>query len=143
MKRLSTGFTLIELMITVSIIAILAAVAYPSYVKQVLRSHRAEGRDALLQVQLAQEKYFLSNNSFTTLANLNVPDIKLNGSNYDTANGYYRVTVTVGTGTTPSYTAIAANNIVTGQFADGHCAQFSVTDTGDKSGTTNADCWTK
>lgn len=43
------GFTLIEVMITVVIVAILAAIAYPSYQEYVRRGHRAEARSALLQ----------------------------------------------------------------------------------------------
>jgi len=127
-----------ELMITVAIVAVLAAVAYPSYVSQIQRSHRAEARDALLQVQLAQEKYFLSNNAYGTLANLNIPDLKLSGTNYYTLNSYYKVTLPTQTSTT--FTAKADAN--GGQHNDGHCDYFQITDTGAKTAT-NADCWNK
>jgi type IV pilus assembly protein PilE len=55
MKRLK-GFTLIELMIVVSVIAILAAIAYPSYMDSVRKSRRTDGMAALVNVQLAQQK---------------------------------------------------------------------------------------
>ena len=50
------GFTLLELMIVVSVIAILAAIAYPSYQDSVRKSRRADGMAALANVQLAQQK---------------------------------------------------------------------------------------
>ena len=50
------GFTLIELMITVAIVGILGAIAYPSYTEYVRRGHRAEARAGLLQAQMWLER---------------------------------------------------------------------------------------
>ena len=50
------GFTLLELMIAVAVIAILASLAYPSYLDSVRKSRRADGMAALMNVQLAQQK---------------------------------------------------------------------------------------
>ena len=52
-----SGFTLIELMITVAIVAILAAIAYPSYQDSVRKGKRAEGRTALIDFLQQQERY--------------------------------------------------------------------------------------
>ncbi len=58
------GFTLIELMIVVAIVGILAAIAYPAYRDQVQKSHRADGKTALLMgVQLA-ERFFTQNGTY-------------------------------------------------------------------------------
>ena len=62
--RLAQGFTLIELMITVAIVAILAAVAYPSYLDSVLKGRRAEGRTAILNLLQQQERYYTQTGSY-------------------------------------------------------------------------------
>ncbi len=55
-RRPNRGFTLIELMITVAVVALLAAVALPSYNEYVMRSHRANARAALLQAAQWMER---------------------------------------------------------------------------------------
>lgn len=58
------GFTLIELMITVAIIGLLAAVAYPSYTSQIAKGRRAECRSGLLQSLQQQERYYSQYNAY-------------------------------------------------------------------------------
>lgn len=58
------GFTLLELMITLVIVAILAAIAVPSYQQYVLKSRRIEAIHGLQAIVGAMEKYFLDNNSY-------------------------------------------------------------------------------
>lgn len=60
------GFTLIELMITVAIIGILAAVAYPAYTDSVRKGRRAEGRAALTALLQQQERYLTQTGSYMT-----------------------------------------------------------------------------
>ena len=62
----SLGFTLIELMIVVAIIAILAAIAYPSYAAYGFRARRADGREMIIRVAAAQERYYTTFNAYTT-----------------------------------------------------------------------------
>ena len=59
-----TGFTLIELMIVIVVVAVLAAIAMPSYRQYVLRTHRTEAKRTLLNVAVAQEKFYLQNNTY-------------------------------------------------------------------------------
>ncbi len=56
MKRAARGFTLIELMITVAVVAILSAIAYPSYQEYVLRSRRVEAQSLLGEAAARQER---------------------------------------------------------------------------------------
>ena len=58
------GFTLIELMITVAIVGILAAIAYPSYLDSVRKGKRAEGRTALIDFLQQQERYLSQTGSY-------------------------------------------------------------------------------
>ena len=59
-----SGFTLIELMITVVVIGILAAIAYPSYQEFVKRGNRTEGQAFLSEVAARQERYYAQNHAY-------------------------------------------------------------------------------
>lgn len=137
MRANQTGVTLIELMIVVAVISILAAIAYPSYQTQVRRSHRTDATAALLQIQVAQEKYFLQNNSYGTLAQL-VPTslgLRTSGADIVTTNGYYRVDFSAQTATT--FTARATP--IGGQASDS-CGTYTISHTGTRTPTTSG-CW--
>ncbi|WP_272887738.1 type IV pilin protein [Caldimonas thermodepolymerans] len=55
------GFTLIELMIVVVVIAILAAIAYPSYQEHVVKSRRATAQACLLELGQFMERFYATN----------------------------------------------------------------------------------
>lgn len=59
-----TGFTLIEVMITVAIVGILAAIAYPSYQDSVLKGRRAQARTAITDLLLQQERFASQRNCY-------------------------------------------------------------------------------
>ena len=59
------GVTLLELMIVVVVISILATIAFPSYQRQVMRTHRADGKAALLQVGQELERCYTRFSSYT------------------------------------------------------------------------------
>ncbi|MDY6929824.1 MAG: type IV pilin protein [Pseudomonadota bacterium] len=62
--RVSSGFTLIELMIVVAIIGILAAIAYPSYQNYVESTRRGDAKGALMSFASAMERYYTQNGTY-------------------------------------------------------------------------------
>jgi type IV pilus assembly protein PilE len=60
------GFTLIELMITIAIIGILSAIAYPNYTEYIQRSNRAVAKAALLESQQFMERFYAANSRYST-----------------------------------------------------------------------------
>jgi type IV pilus assembly protein PilE len=67
------GFTLIELMITVAIVAMLAAIAIPSYRDSVRKGERGEGKAAILKALQAEERWFTQNNAYTAYVSTGTP----------------------------------------------------------------------
>ena len=68
-----TGFTLMELMVAVSVVAILTVIVMPLYRSSVHKSKRAECRSALVLAMQNEERYFTNNNAYNTLAAIGVP----------------------------------------------------------------------
>ena len=66
-KFVLRGFTLIELMITVVIIGILAAIAYPSYQNYTKQTRRSDAQIALTQAANQQEKFFTECNHYAQI----------------------------------------------------------------------------
>jgi len=64
MLKRQRGFTLIELMVTVAVIAILAAIAFPSYQDSLRKSRRTDGKNALTQAVANMERYYTENNTY-------------------------------------------------------------------------------
>jgi type IV pilus assembly protein PilE len=70
--RCNAGFTLIETMVTIGIAGVLSSVAYPSLEGQVMRARRTDALVALMQAQLAQERFRANNASYGSLADAGV-----------------------------------------------------------------------
>ena len=121
----SRGVTLLELMITVTVVAILAAVAYPSYMSHVRHTRRAEAIEHLLSAQLRQEEFRVTAGSYTS----NMAD--LGGATTDLYN--YAVAVSGN-----AYTLSASAATGKSQAQDSGCTAFTLNSQGDK---TPLACW--
>ncbi len=95
--RKSAGFTLIELMITVAIVGILAAIALPAYNEYIARAKRAEARAAILKAEGWLERFYTENNTYTnTLANNENTAFNARYSSVpSTGAAYYSITLVV------------------------------------------------
>lgn len=66
-RRAATGFTLIEVMITVAIVAILASIALPSYRDYVLRGQIVDAHNGLAALRTNMERHFQDNRTYDTV----------------------------------------------------------------------------
>jgi len=107
-NRRMRGFTLIELMIVVAVIGILAAIAYPSYQDSVRKAKRADAKEALLRIQLAEEKWRVNNPTYT--GTLGVGGLGMSATSNE---GYYALAITANSATATGFIVTAdliANN---------------------------------
>lgn len=130
-----TGFTLIELMITVSIVAIMMGIALPSYFQQIVKGNRSEAKIELLRIAQVQEGYFTQNLSYAN----SLTQLGLSANTVNTENLHYSVTLgaivpagCTGTAAAPSCTGFSINATPTSgtQTDDTHCTRFTLTNTG-------------
>jgi type IV pilus assembly protein PilE len=133
----NAGFTLIEIMITVMIVGILAAVALPTYQDQVAKSRRADAQQVLQQASLFMERFFTEHNSYLKTkaeADIELPvDLQKSGA-------YYNITISAKTRTSYELTATRA-----GAMTSDACGNFKLDNNGSRTtadGTKPvADCW--
>ena len=148
-KKDQDGFTLIELMLVTAVIAILAAIAYPSYLDQILKTRRSVAKSALVDLAARQTQYYLDNKTYTA----DLTDLSYSSSPaFIDASGnvvaatddtrVYRIGVVAGSVSATAFSVEAIPQL--GQAADTRCATLRLTSTGQKTATgggSSTVCW--
>ncbi len=147
----TAGFSLVELLVAMVIMAIITGIATAGYRQHVRRTHRTDATIALLQIATAQERYYLRHNRYATTGE-ELGDPPPDGLGLgETAHGHYRLALAAhADGAAIGYTATATAREGGRQADDLSCRQFTLTQDGQRGavaadGSTGAEirdrCW--
>jgi type IV pilus assembly protein PilE len=136
MRKRLAGFTLIELVIAMVIIAILATIAYPTYLEQLRKTRRNVGKNDLLEIAAREEKFFSDNSRFTVTLAPDAVELDLNFRDKTLDNNYTLNVVLV---PPLGYLATATARPDGPQALDNPCTTLTLNHLGQKSPVIN--CW--
>ncbi|NWB97814.1 type IV pilin protein [Pseudomonas gingeri] len=130
MRRTSSGFTLIELMIAVVVVGILAAVAYPNYLSYVKKTHRYEIAELISEQAQTLERFYTRNATYVGVTGLSA------------GNSYYNITSTLAATTFTLTATPSTGSMMVGDM----CGNYTLDNTGARAnpgsvGATTKDCW--
>lgn len=137
----SNGFTLIELMIAVMVIAILAVMATVSYHRYAYRSRRTDAHHMLMTIAHSEERWYATYNRYTDNLSKLGQDVDANGS----PHAYYELALIIGGGDAQTYEATATP--INAQATD-ICGVLTIDNAGRKTparedmyANANGSCW--
>lgn len=137
-RRPGRGFTLVELMITVAIVAILAAVALPSYSQYMRKARRGDAQSFMSEVAARQQHFLLDRRAYSA----SITDAPAAGGLGMTipsnVSGFYTVTISATGNLPPSFTVRA---VPTGAQAQDTCGTLTLNQAGQKTATGTGSCW--
>lgn len=130
------GFSLIELMIALAIMAIVAAIALPAYQGSIHKGRRGEAHAALTDTAARQEQYFLDNKSYATT----MTALGFSANPTTTEKGHYQVSVVAATVACPITTCYQLQAAPQGGQSTDSCGTLGLSSLGAKTPTTTG-CW--
>lgn len=135
-------------MITVAIVGILAAIAYPSYMDQVRKSRRSDGQNLLLDAAAREERFFTQYNTYTAVAvgpsGCVGQACGLNYATNQSTEGYYTLSITSGDATGYELQAVAGSLQAGDKDQGTSCASLTLDSKGNKGprdGSDDVRCW--
>jgi type IV pilus assembly protein PilE len=132
MKHRDGGWSLVELMVVVGVLAIIASIAVPSYRSYMLRAQRSDATAALLALRSGQEKFFLQNGRYVTTT-VGMTTAKPAGLGLGATSEHGNFNVTLAAGATPNTTYVATATATGGQTKDAPCQTFTINEAGVRS----------
>lgn len=135
------GFTLIELMITIVILGVIVAIAYPSFIGQIEKARRSDAKQTLFDIAARLEQYYQDNKGYP--AGGDMTNLGYGAATFTSPEGYYTIGFN-GTPTATSYSIQAVPVVGKSQVNDTDCLTFRLNSLGIKSitGTSTVDrCW--
>jgi type IV pilus assembly protein PilE len=127
------GFTLIELMIVIVIMAILASASVAGYRQYIRRANRADATTALLRLSAAQERFYLQNNRYATSADELTDPPPAGLGIAGTERGFYELAVEAADdGAVVGYSATATARTDGAQRDDDDCSSLGIDQSGQR-----------
>lgn len=141
--RAARGFSLIEILVVVSIVAILTAMAIPAYGRYAYRVHRVDGQGLLLRIADAEERFYAGNNHYGSLTEIGYADPAISEQHF-----YFATLALSSDATESSPQAFTAGAAPTGVQLRDACGVLAIGSSGIKTPaaaspmyTINGACW--
>lgn len=146
-RESSSGFSLIQVIVVLAVVAILAGIAQPTYTEAVRKAKRTEGRAALYQLMLQEERFYSQRNSYIAFSSGSSGEdeqqFKWFSGNAAESSAYEISGEACAGETIQNCVRLVARPgtaNVDATFTDPYCGELSITSTGEK-GANAPECW--
>jgi type IV pilus assembly protein PilE len=142
-RRTQSGFTLIELMTVVVVVALLLSIAVTSYQSSTRKSRRTEAKTALLDLAGREERLYSTTNQYSSTPSALGYTVSPDSFPLTVGSGYYQIAISnVAAGPPPTF-RLTATPLTADQSKDSACTAFILDQTGNQTatGSNSSSCW--